>query len=242
VYADLESRLFGSDESSLKKSVGMTGVSRRQLLQRATALFAGAVVLDRLPAALHVQGWLENAYAATPNVVQQTMNGLVAFVVPGRDRYSRAQGTKTRTPGGIEAGATAALIRTLDRFLPSPLPLSATAATILNEVAAGVAPSPRRGEFESAFANLTFAQKAKVFETLEGLQGPEAGSIRFLAGNLPGLTAFLAYSEAGAFDRRRRRMRRRPVGWRLARYAGVAEGRKELKGYWEGRKAADPHA
>ena len=106
----------------------MTWVSRRELLERATALAAGAVVLDRLPHALRVQGWLEDAYAATPNVVQQTMNGLVAFIVPGRDRYSRAQGTKAKTPGGIEAGATPVLIRTLDRFLPGPLPLSATAA------------------------------------------------------------------------------------------------------------------
>ena len=205
----------------------MTGVSRRELLRRGTALLAGAAVLEQLPRALRIHGWLDDAYAATPNVVRQTMDGLVAFVVPGRDRYSRAQGTKSRTPGGIEAGATPVLIRTLDRFLPSEPPLSATAATILNEVAATVDPTSRRGRFASPFANLSVKEKATVFETLEGLEADDAGSIRFLAGNLPGLVAFAAYS-------------RRPVGWRLARYAGVAEGRKELKGYWQGRKAADP--
>jgi hypothetical protein len=205
-----------------------------------TALLAGAAVLDRLPAALRVHGWLEEAYAAQPNVVKQTMNGLVAFVVPGRDRYSLAQGTKTKTPGGIEAGATAALIRTLDHFLPSDPPLATTAATILNEVAANVAPSARRGKFASAFANLSFAQKAKVFQTLEGFQGEEAGSIRFLAGNLPGLAAFVSYSEAGSFDPRRGRPAFRPIGWRLARYAGIAEGRPEFKGYYQGRRAAEP--
>jgi hypothetical protein len=203
-------------------------------------LLAGTAVLERLPGALRMQGWLENAYAAGPNVVQQTMNALVAFVVPGRDRYSRAQGTKTRTAGGIEAGATAALIRTLDRFLPSNPPLSSVVATILNEVAANVAPSARRGKFASTFANLSFAQKAKVFETLESIPGEEAGSIRFLVGNLPGLTAFLSYSEVGAFDRRRRRLRGRPVGWGLTRYIGVAEGRSEFKGYYQGRRAAGP--
>ena len=51
-----------------------------------------------------------------------------------------------------------------------------------------------------------------------------------------------SYSEAGVYDAKRRRIRRRPVGWRLTRYAGVAEGRKEFKGYWRGRKAADPSA
>jgi hypothetical protein len=220
----------------------MTGVSRRDLLKRATVLVAGAAVLDRLPHALRVQGWLDDAYAATPNVVQQTMNGLVAFVVPGRDRYSRAQGTKSRTPGGIEAGTTPVLTRTLDRFLPGPLPLSATAATILNQFATQVDPASGKGAFAAPFANLSFAKKARVFQVVEGLEAESAGSIRFLVGNLPDLVAFLAYSEAGVYDTKRRGIRRRPVGWGLTRYAGVADGRKELKGYWRGRKAADPSA
>jgi hypothetical protein len=203
----------------------MTGVSRRELLERATALVAGVAVLDQLPHALRLQGWLEDAYAATPNLVQQTMNGLVAFIVPGRDRYSRAQGTTTKTPGGIEAGATPVLIRTLDRFLPGPLPLSATAATILNEFAAQVTPVNRGYHpFLSAFANLSVARKAQVFQTVESLQAESAGSIRFLIGNLPDLVAFVAYG--------------RPLGRKLTKYAGVADGRKELKGYWQGRKAA----
>jgi hypothetical protein len=216
----------------------LTAVSRRELLRRATALAAGAGVLERLPGALRIQGWLEDAYAAGPDVVEQTMNGLIAFIVPGRDPYSRAQGTKTKVPGGIEAGTTPALIRTLDRFLPGPLPLSATAATILNEFAATVDPASRRGKFASPFANLSFAKKAKVFETLEGLQGESSGSIRFLAGNLPDLVAFLAYSEAGTPGAKRRR----PLGWRLTSYTGVSDGRKEFKGYWRGRKAADSGA
>ena len=167
------------------------GVSRRELLERATALVAGAAVLDRLPHALRLQGWLEDAHAATPNVVQQTMNGLVAFIVPGRDRYSRAQGTKTRTPGGIEAGTTPVLIRTLDRFLPGPLPLSATAATILNEYAAQVDPAAGKGSFASPFANVSFADKARVFRAVEGLQAESAGSIRFPSATSPTSSPFL---------------------------------------------------
>jgi hypothetical protein len=203
----------------------MTGVSRRELLERATALVAGAAVLDQLPHALRFQGWLEDAYAATPNVVEQTMNGLVAFIVPGRDRYSRAQGTKTKTRGGIEAGTTPVLVRTLDRFLPGPLPLSATAATILNGFAAQVAPINRGFHpFAAPFANLSVVQKAEVFQAIESLQAESAGSIRFLVGNLPDLVAFITYG--------------RPLGKRMTKYAGVADGRKELKGYWQGRKAA----
>lgn len=216
-------------------------LSRRELLERATALAGGAFILAGLPDALRVRGWLEEASAAGPSVVEQTMNGLVAFVVPGRDRYSIAQGAKS-AKGGIEAGATPAVIRTLDRFLPSNPPLSSTTATILNQFALSVRATSRRGKFGSAFANLSFAEKAKVFQAIEGLTSPDAGSIRFLFGNLPDLAAFLSYSEAGVFDRRRRRLRRRPLGWSLTRYGGTADGHAELRGYLGGRRAADPHA
>jgi hypothetical protein len=217
------------------------GLSRRELLGRAT-LLAGGALLAGLPDALRIHGWLEDAYAAGPNVVEQTVDGLVAFIVPGRDGYSAAQAQKSATPGGIEAGATPAVIRTLDRFLPSNPPLSATAATILNQVATTVRPASAHGKFASAFANLSFADKAKVFQTIEGFGGTEAGSIRFLFGNLPDLVAFVAYSEAGVFDRRRGRLRRRPLGWSLTRYSGTSDGRAEFKGYLEGRRAAEPSA
>ena len=219
-----------------------TALSRRELLERATALAGGAFLLAGLPDALRARGWLEEASAAAPSLVEETMNGLVAFVVPGRDRYSIAQGAKSAKAGGIEAGATPAVIETLDRFLPSNPPLSSTAAAILNQFATGVRATSRRGKFRSAFANLSSAEKAKVFQTLEGLTAPDAGSIRFLFGNLPDLVAFLAYSEAGVFDRRRRRLRRRPLGWSLTRYGGTADGHAEFRGYLGGRRAAEPNA
>jgi hypothetical protein len=197
--------------------VAVTGVhalSRRELLRRGAGLLAAATVLEQL----RFVGFLEEAYAAEPNVVQQTMNGLVAYVVPGRDRYSRAQGTRSKTAGGIEVGATGLLIRTLDRFLPGPLPLSSTAATILNEYAKQVDPSSARGKFASPFANLSAAEKTRVFQTVERLPVESAGSIQFLVGNLPDLAAFLTYS--------------RPAAWKISRYSGVSNGHKELKGYW----------
>jgi hypothetical protein len=162
-------------------------LSRRQLLQRGTALVAGLTVA-RLR-------WLESALAA-PSAARQTLDALVAFVVPGR---------------AVRAATTPRLIRTLDRFLPGPQPLSATAAAILDGAAAQVKPG-------ATFAQLSTAEQAKVFDTLEQLPVESAGSIRFLVGNLQDLTAFLAYST-------------RP-GWRLARYAGSSHGHKEFKGYW----------
>ena len=70
----------------------------------------------------------------------------------------------------------------------------------------------------ATFAQLSRAQKAQVFETLERLPVDSAGSIRFLVGNLQQLTAFLAFSTTR--------------GRRLARYAPGSHGHKEFKGYW----------
>ncbi len=163
--------------------------------------------------------------------MQQTFEGLVAYVVPGPDRYSRQQGQRSRTPGGVAAGGADVLIRTLDRFIATSPPFSTTVAAFLN----GLSPQ-RRGPFASRFANLTSAQKRAV---LEALTASPQEALRFLGGNLPGLAAFASYSEANAFDRRRRRLRRRPVGWLISRYAGIAEGRGEFRGYFRKRNRSD---
>lgn len=172
-------------------------LSRGDLLRRATALAAGLAVTR--------VRWLETALAAT-DPVGRTLKALVSFVVPGQR---------------IGAATVPRLTRTLDRFLPGPVPLSATVASILDGTAAHV-------KSGATFAQLSTAQKAKVFETLEQLPVETAGSIRFLVGNLPDLTAFLAYSSR--------------QGWTQARYGGVSHGHAEFKGYWQGRRAAAPGA
>jgi hypothetical protein len=49
-----------------------------------------------------------------------TIAGLVAFEVPGSDRYSQAQGVTSDTPGGIDAKGTDVFLIDLDDFLPVP--------------------------------------------------------------------------------------------------------------------------
>jgi hypothetical protein len=111
----------------------------------------------------------------------------------------------------LVAATTPRLVRTLDRFLPGPQPLSATAASILDGAAGQVKPG-------ATFAQLSRAQKARAFIAIESLPDEAVGSIRFLLGNLADLTAFLAYST--------------PRGRRLARFTPGVHGHKELKGYW----------
>jgi hypothetical protein len=207
----------------------------RQTAFRRAGLLAAAAALAQVPAVLRQGTWATAALAAEPDLVHDTLNGLVAFVVPGPDPYSAHQGVRTAEPGGIEAGTTGPLIATLDRLQPGPPPFSAVAAATLNQVAQAVDPGAgASGPFQSPFACLSFAGKVSVFEHLE----TGAPDLRPLGGALLTLTGFLAYSEAGVFDPARRTPRGTPVGWTISGYAGVADGRDELKGYFQDRRGA----
>jgi hypothetical protein len=208
--------------------------SRRTVV---TQLGFVALALTSLPSVLKQAGFLHDALAATPEVVTETFNGLVAFVVPGPDAYSVVQGESTAEPGGIDAGATPALIAGLN-FAQWFNPTAAEAvATLLNGVALIVNPGAASGSFASPFANLWFAEKAAVFAVLEG--NPQFASLRPLVGSLLGLVAFLSYSEVDVFDPGTRTLVGQPLGWTLSSYDGVAEGRDEFRGYFEHRRRAD---
>ena len=109
-------------------SKGAASFSRRALVARAVAA-TGALVA--LPDAIARLGLEREAQAATTDLVSDTINGLVAFVVPGPDAYSVAQGESTPEPGGIDAFATPALIQGLTFAQPSqPLDLESAAAAL----------------------------------------------------------------------------------------------------------------
>src|SRR5206468_7343916 len=120
-------------------------------------------------------------------------------------------------------------------------PASGGVATRLNAYAREVNPAAANGRFLSPFARLSFAEKAEVFRRFEADDGLSSAvqEFRFVSGILPGFVAFLAWSEAGVLDEASRQPKQRPVGWQLSQY-GPAEGHAELKGYYEGRRAALP--
>jgi hypothetical protein len=225
------------------------GLSRRGFLQHAGALGAALAAID-LAALLDARGLLAQAQAQTPDLTADTLSGLVAFVVPGDDPYSAAQGERAGGPGGIAAGAVAALIHGLDHYVPvsilpggASLPAAGGVATLLNGYAERVNPLATGGGFPSPFARLSFGEKAEVFRLLESEPAFEGTELRFVAGILPGFAAFLAFSETGVRDLGTGELTGRAVGWDIARYAGPAEGRRELRGYYRGhRTAAKPRS
>lgn len=166
------------------------------------------------------------AQAAEVDVTRDTLNGLLAFVVPGTDVYSQAQGVSTSDAGGVDAGATGALIATIDGSTPFVPGFSAVVATILNDLAQAVHPGVT-GQFGSPFANLSYPEKAAVFQIMDATD-----ALKVLGGILPAFVAFFVYSDAGTFDPATRSLVGRPLGWQLSNYQGTADGRDEFLGYF----------
>lgn len=105
-------------------------LSRRAFLARIGVLGASSLLLPQcmvspegtgeLASDLDLNVLVELLRPVLAQLSRDTLNGFVAFSLPGQDAYSRAQGTPRGEPGGIEAGGTDFLIANLDRFLPFP--------------------------------------------------------------------------------------------------------------------------
>jgi len=201
--------------------------SRRNFLGSALYACATAALVQAQPF-ITARGLLAAAQAATPDLTHDTINGLLAFVLPGSDVYSVAQGMSTADQGGVDAGATEIFVQTIDESTPFIPSFSAQVAAILNGLAQSVNPGGG-GTLISPFANLSFAQKAAVFQIMDATP-----ALELFGGLLPAFAAFFCYSEAGTFDPATRSLTAEPLGWTLCRYTGVADGRDELLGYFPG--------
>lgn len=177
-----------------------------------------------------IGAFMKTAQAATPDLVHDTLNGLLAFIVPGPDRYSLAQEASSTTPGGVDANVAEVLIQTLDRSAPFLPQFSAIVAGILNNLAQLVNPSTA-GPFASPFANLKYAEKVAVLQIMDSTD-----SLKSLGGVLPAFVAYLVHSDASTFDPATRSLTGQPVGWTISKYSGVADGRDEFRGYFQNRR------
>src|SRR4051812_2868209 len=174
------------------------GLTRRSFVERA-GLTGLAAALGQLPALLDAKGLLAEALAQSGDVTEDTLSGLIAFILPGDDEYSRAQGDNTKEPGGIAAGTLPVFIRNLDAFVPvavpgagtETLPASGGVAMLLNRYATEVNPAAANGEFAAPFARLSNAEKAEVFKRFESDTAWDGTEFKFVSGILFGFVAFL---------------------------------------------------
>lgn len=210
-------------------------MTRRDFLHKSGMLAAAAALVQ--------SDWVSRLLAPIaqaddgPNLVTDTFNGLAAFIVPGPDPYSVHQGVTDVQPGAVAACTGPVLAATLDLIEVAPPPFigfSRFVAMILNHVAQ-VQNSAISGPFDSHFANLLFGQKTAVFAAMEsGWGGVE---LMQLGGILAPLAAFIAYSEAGLLTPSICTLNGLPIGWAISGYEGVADGRNDFMGYFQGRRS-----
>jgi hypothetical protein len=140
-----------------------TALARRQFLVR-SGLLGAAVAFADAPGLLGAPARAAGPAQLAPlfdAVATDTINGLVAFVVPGNDKYSKAQGEADKLPGGIAAKGTSFMLNALDNFYPVPQEplrmLAQSMATSLSEqlgdVPIGDATGPL-GQLDDALAAL----------------------------------------------------------------------------------------
>lgn len=209
-----------------------TSPSRRTFI-RVGFLATAAVAVVNSPC---VGPLIKEAQAATADLLHDTFNGFLAFIVPGPDAYSQAQGSTSPTLGGVDANVAEALIGSLDLSVPFFPQFSATVAAILNNLGQLVDPSAI-GPFTSPFANLKYAEKVGVLQIMDSTD-----ALKALGGVLPLLVAALCYSDAGTFDPATRSLTGTPVGWIISGYGGVSDGRDEFLGYFDDKRSAGPNA
>jgi hypothetical protein len=122
-------------------------LSRRAFLARIGVLGAGTRLLPQClgpgatgPAVAEIGlgSVVELIRPVLGQLARDTLNGFIAYIVPGADEYSRAQGTPRSEPGGIAAGGTEFLIENLDRFMPVRNDLVRPASSALVTALAGL--------------------------------------------------------------------------------------------------------
>ncbi len=124
------------------------GHSRREFLLRAGLIGAAMVFVDigelELASSPAEDAALSPAGLAPlfEALSADTISGLVAFVVPGTDAYSVAQGVSDTAPGGLAADGVAFMLNALDHFYPVPQePLRLLAQSLVTGINTHLPPS-----------------------------------------------------------------------------------------------------
>ncbi|MBW9207483.1 hypothetical protein KV097_16200 [Mumia sp. zg.B17] len=202
----------------------------------------------------------------TPQFLMDTLDGYIplpdSIVIPLLTDGTRQLGALPRPLPYVVTRAGLRRAQRLDEALTivlendEHLPASIVVALLLNVTAAVLVPaSLLRLGFNSPFARLRYAEKARVFADLESDEPTVVKVLRpivgdFLADELRGLVHYLAmallalpsdgmYSEQSAYDRATKRLVRRPIGWDQTNYlpgrTTPPDGHAELLGYYQGR-------
>ncbi len=152
------------------------GFSRRSFLWRTGSLGAAASVA-LYPSIAKASGVLDPviddiAAPALKVLARDTVAGLVAFEVPGSDKYSVAQGVTSPRPGGIDAKGPEVFLIDLDEFLPVP---ESYAHSLAAAFTTSVADIPIPLDLLGPLAKLGERYAAQMDDALRSLTKSDAG-------------------------------------------------------------------
>ncbi|MCG8440121.1 MAG: twin-arginine translocation signal domain-containing protein [Pseudomonadales bacterium] len=208
-------------------------LSRRQFLARSALVSAAVAAAPALVAPRQAHAGILPAV-----MISDTLNAVLAFVVPGGDPFSVQQQLTDEQPGGVEANAQLPLEFGLNTAGLAPPPFDSLSELItfaLDNVTGFINPDVT-GPFNARFANLSWNEKVAVFSAMEsGLAGAE---LITLANALLLYSGLMAYSEAGVLNPLTGELLAHPVGWSISGYGGISVGHKDYQGYYRGRRHA----
>ncbi len=183
-------------------------LTRRDVIERGGALGLAAFVAQ-VPGVLAAKGWLEEAYAQSGDVVVDTLSGLVAFILPGDDPYSEAQGTKTRRARRHRARApcpsSSAISTRSSRSRPRRRHGDAARIRRRRDAAQPLRAPGQPGGGRAATAcrrsrGCRSTRRRRRCSCFEADPLWDDTEFKFVGGILPGFIGFLAWSEAGVID------------------------------------------
>lgn len=221
------------DDAGPESDKETSALSRRQFLARSALVTAAVAAAPAL-----LKSRTAHAGVLPQTMITDTLNAVLAFVVPGGDPYSVQQQLTDDQPGGVEANAQLPLEFGLNTAGLAPPPFDSLSELItfaLDNVTGFINPDVT-GPFSARFANLSWNEKVGVFSAMEsGLAGAELVT---LANALLLYTGLVSYSEAGVLNPLTGELIAEPVGWTISGYDGISVGRAEYKGYYRNQRFA----
>lgn len=159
-------------------------LSRRQVLQRATAFGIGGLVLSAMPAAERILGGIADADAAVTNA-DGTLQAVADTMIPGRkvDRTDLGNEIDRKAIAGVHGEPGAVQADALMLFHDSRIGFDALEPAFLSELQSR---SLLRG---GQFLDLPFAKRVAV--VLDGLDGSNPGVLVWEAAAAVAFAAFL---------------------------------------------------
>ena len=206
---------------------------------------------------LYLSGGIDRLVPLPPQFMNQLLDGIGAYLnaaplsIPDEAAASLGENGEWILEN---------LDASLSQYLEGDVANSIMLTLLLNLVANQVIDEPGTGPFVAPFSNLTWEQKGRVMEALDGSNSwlknalqwtiPDAtfreaapGVLQTFISAVIRVASFASYNEFAVFDPENLTVAQRPLGWVISGYEPDApplpDGGDDVIGYYQGRRSVD---